>query len=42
MLDRFPGDPNTVEIDEMIPGMEHMQMDHGDGSTDGMDHGRHH
>lgn len=27
-LDRYPGDPNAVEIDEMIPGMEH----HADGS----------
>ncbi len=42
MLDRYPGDPNAVEIDEMIPGMEHMQMDHGEGSTNGMDHGMHH
>ena len=42
MLDRYPGDPNAVEIDEMIPGMEHMQMDHGEGSTDGMDPGVHH
>ena len=42
VLDRYPGDPNTVEIDEMIPGMEHMQMDHGEGSTEGMDHGMHH
>jgi uncharacterized protein (DUF305 family) len=41
MLDRYPGDPNAVEIDEMIPGMEHMQMDHGEGSTDGMGHGMH-
>ena len=38
MLDRFPGDPNTVEIDEMIPGMEHMQMDHGEDSANGMGH----
>jgi hypothetical protein len=42
MLDRYPGDPNAVEIDEMIPGMEHMPMDHGGGSTDGMDHGMQH
>jgi hypothetical protein len=41
MLDRYPGDPNAVEIDEMIPGMEHM-MGHGEGSTDGMGgHGMH-
>jgi uncharacterized protein (DUF305 family) len=42
MLDRYPGDPNTVEIDEMIPGMEHMQMDHGEGSMEGMGHGMQH
>ena len=41
MLDRYPGDPNAVEIDEMIPGMEHMQMGHGEGSTDDMGHGMH-
>lgn len=42
ILDHYPGDPNAVEIDEMIPGMEHMQMDHGAGSTNGMDHGMQH
>jgi uncharacterized protein (DUF305 family) len=42
MLDRYPGDPNAVEVDEMIPGMEHMQMDHGEGSMEGMDHGMQH
>jgi uncharacterized protein (DUF305 family) len=42
MLDRYPGDPNAVEIDEMIPGMQHMQMDHGEGSSDGMGHGMPH
>jgi hypothetical protein len=29
IVDRFPGDPDAVEIDEMIPGME--DMDHGAG-----------
>jgi uncharacterized protein (DUF305 family) len=42
MLDRYPGDPNAVEIDKMIPGMEHMQMDHGEGSSDAMGHGMPH
>jgi Domain of unknown function (DUF305) len=42
LLERYPRDPNAVEIDEMIPGMEHMQMDHGEGSMEGMDHGTRH
>jgi uncharacterized protein (DUF305 family) len=42
MLDRYPGDPNAIEIDEMIPGMEHMQMDHGAESMEGMDHDMRH
>jgi uncharacterized protein (DUF305 family) len=33
IVDRFPGDPNTVELDESIPGMD-MPMHHGEG----MDH----
>jgi hypothetical protein len=28
-VDRFPGDPAAVEIDDEIPGME--GMDHGTG-----------
>jgi hypothetical protein len=32
---------NAVEIDEMIPGMEHMQMGHREGSTDDMGYGMH-
>jgi uncharacterized protein (DUF305 family) len=39
LLERYPGDPNAVKIDDMIPGMEHMQMDHGEGS---MGHGMGH
>ena len=41
IVDRFPGDPNAVEIDESIPGMD-MPMDHDDESMDGMDHGMQH
>jgi uncharacterized protein (DUF305 family) len=37
IMDRFPGDPDAVEIDRSIPGMD-MPMDHGGGSMDGMDH----
>jgi hypothetical protein len=40
-VDRFPGDPDAVEIDESIPGMD-MQMDHGGGSMGDMNHGGHH
>ena len=35
IVDRFPGDPDAVEIDDQIPGME--GMDHG-----GMGHGAGH
>jgi uncharacterized protein (DUF305 family) len=35
MVERFPGDPDTVPIAEQIPGMEHMEgmegMHHGAG-----------
>jgi uncharacterized protein (DUF305 family) len=32
IVGRFPGDPDDVEIDDQIPGMEHMEgMDHGAG-----------
>jgi uncharacterized protein (DUF305 family) len=48
IVDRFPGDPNTVELDESIPGMD-MPMHHGesmddgrDGSMDGTAHGGRH
>jgi hypothetical protein len=41
ILERFPGDRDRVEIDRSIPGMD-MPMDHGSGSTDGMDHGMEH
>jgi uncharacterized protein (DUF305 family) len=40
IVDRFPGDPAAVEIDDMIPGMD-MPMDHG-GSMDGMNQGMQH
>lgn len=40
IVDRFPGDPDAVAIDESIPGMD-MPMDHGGGATRGMDHGGH-
>jgi hypothetical protein len=33
IVDRFPGDPDAVEIDDQIPGMEHME------GMDGMHHG---
>jgi uncharacterized protein (DUF305 family) len=38
---RFPGDPDAVEIDRSIPGMD-MPMDHGGASMGGMDHGVQH
>jgi len=38
IVDRFPGDPDAVEIDRSIPGMD-MPMDDGGGSMGGMDHG---
>jgi uncharacterized protein (DUF305 family) len=41
IVDRFPGDPDAVEIDESIPGMD-MPMDHSGESMDGMDHGMQH
>jgi uncharacterized protein (DUF305 family) len=48
IVDRFPGDPNTVELDESIPGMD-MPMHHGErmdhgghGSMDGTAHGGRH
>ena len=41
IVERFPGDPDAVEIDRSIPGMD-MPMDHGGGSTEGMDHGAGH
>jgi uncharacterized protein (DUF305 family) len=35
IVDRYPGDPGDVEIDDQIPGMEHMEgmegMHHGAG-----------
>jgi hypothetical protein len=34
-------DPNAVELDESIPGMD-MPMNHDDESMDGMDHGMQH
>jgi uncharacterized protein (DUF305 family) len=39
IIDRFPGDPDAVEIDRSIPGMD-MSMDRG--SMGGMDHGMQH
>ena len=41
IVDRFPGDPDAVEIDRSIPGMD-MPMDHGGASMGGMDHGMQH
>jgi uncharacterized protein (DUF305 family) len=41
IVDRFPGDPEAVEIDRSIPGMD-MPMGHGGGSMGGMDHGMQH
>jgi uncharacterized protein (DUF305 family) len=41
IVDRFPGNPDAVEIDEHIPGMD-MPMDHDGGPMDGMDHGMQH
>jgi uncharacterized protein (DUF305 family) len=38
---RFPGDPDAVEIDRSIPGMD-MPMNHGGASMGGMDHGMQH
>jgi uncharacterized protein (DUF305 family) len=34
IVDRFPGDPNAVQIDESIPGMD-MPMRHGEGMGHG-------
>ena len=43
IVDRFPGDPAAVEVDDMIPGMMDMPMgEGGDGSMGGMDHGTQH
>ena len=43
IVDRFPGDPDAVETDDMIPGMMDMPMNEGsDGSMGGMDHGTQH
>ena len=42
MVERFPGDPDTVEIDSSIPGMMHMPMDDGHESMEGMGHGMRH
>jgi uncharacterized protein (DUF305 family) len=41
IVDRFPGDPDAVEIDRSIPGMD-MPMGHPGGSIGGMDHGMQH
>jgi hypothetical protein len=37
IVDRFPGDPEAVELDRSIPGMD-MPMDHDGASMEGMDH----
>ena len=42
IVDRFPGDPNTVEIDRSIPGMDMPMGEHGGGPMEGMDHGAGH
>jgi uncharacterized protein (DUF305 family) len=41
IIDRFPGDADSVEIARAIPGMD-MAMDHGGGSMGSMDHGMQH
>jgi len=41
IVDRFPGDPEAVELDRSIPGMD-MPMDHDGASMEGMDHGTGH
>jgi len=40
-VDRFPGNPDPVAIDEQIPGMD-MPMDHGGAPMDSIDHGMQH
>jgi hypothetical protein len=42
IVERFPGDPETVEIDSSIPGMMHVPMGDGHESIEGMDHGMRH
>jgi uncharacterized protein (DUF305 family) len=48
IVDRFPGDPNAVAIDESIPGMDMPMHDSegmgrdGHGAMDNMDHGGRH
>jgi len=38
IVDRFPGDPAAVEIDDMIPGMEDMDHGAGHGARHGAGH----
>jgi len=42
IVDRFPGDPDAVEIDRSMEHMMGMPMNHGGGPMDGMDHGMQH
>jgi uncharacterized protein (DUF305 family) len=43
IVDRSPGDPDAVEIDRSIPGMDMHMGEHGGGvPTEGMDHGAGH
>jgi uncharacterized protein (DUF305 family) len=42
IVDRFPGDPDAVEIDCSIPGMDMPMGEHGGGPMEGMDHGAGH
>jgi len=43
IVDRFPGDPDAVEIDDQIPGMEGMgHMQHMEGMDHGAGHGAGH
>jgi uncharacterized protein (DUF305 family) len=49
IVDRFPGNPEAVELDRSIPGMDmmdhgagSMKGGHGGGSIEGMDHGAGH
>jgi uncharacterized protein (DUF305 family) len=41
VVDRFPGDPDAVELDRSIPGMDMPMGEHSGGSMSGMDHGMH-
>jgi len=42
VVDLYPGDPESVEVDSSIPGMDMPMGDHGGTSMGGMDHGAGH